>query len=205
MLSPDAITGCIVAGGRARRLGGALKPLLVVAGEPILARQRAVLAPRVGELVIAVAGPGPLAEQGVRAVFDAVADAGPLAGLAAGFGASARPWLLAVAGDMPYLAAGVLDALLAAAGPGADAADAAAAVDAVVPRVGGFPEPLCALYGRGAAEVIERHLAAGRRRTQAILDELRVRWLEEPALRAVDPELRTFTNINAPGDAPAPG
>jgi molybdopterin-guanine dinucleotide biosynthesis protein A len=189
LVTPDLVTACILAGGRARRFGGALKPLLVVDGTTILARQRAVLAPRAAELVIAVAGPGPLTEQGVRAVRDTVADAGPLAGLAAGFAASARPWLLAVAGDMPHLSPRVLDAILAAADE---------RVDAVVPRVGGFPEPLCALYGRGAAAVVARHLDGGRRRTQGILDDLRVAWLEEPALRALDPELVTFTNVNAP-------
>lgn len=192
MLARDAVTACIVAGGHARRLGGALKPLLVVDGETILARQRTVLAPRAAELVIALAAPGAqqaLAEQGVRAVYDTVADAGPLAGIAAGFAASARPWLLVVAGDMPYLAPAVLDALLAAAAPG---------LDAVVPRVGGYPEPLCALYGRRAAAVIDARLAAGDRRTQGILDDLQVGWLDEPRLRALDPELRTFTNMNVP-------
>jgi molybdopterin-guanine dinucleotide biosynthesis protein A len=191
VVARDDVTACILAGGRARRLGGALKPLLVVDGETILARQRAVLAPRAAELVIAVAGPGPLAEQGLRAVFDTVADAGPLAGLAAGLAASARPWLLAVAGDMPHLAPAVLDALLARAG---------ADVDAVVPRVNGYPEPLCAVYGRGAAPVVARYLTDGRRRTQGILDDLRVSWLDEPTLRGLDPGLRSFTNVNEPAD-----
>lgn len=196
MLRRDDVTACILAGGRARRLGGALKPLLLVDGETILARQRAVLAPRVAEIVIAVAGPGPLAEQGVRAVVDTVADAGPLAGLAAGLAASPRPWLLAVAGDMPHLAPAVLDALLAAARDD---------VDAVVPRVNGYPEPLCALYGRGAEPVITRYLTDGRRRTQGILDDLRVSWLDEETLRGLDPELRTFTNVNEPGDVTPAG
>ena len=193
MVGRADVTACIVAGGRARRLGGVLKPLLVVDGETILDRQRAVLAPRAAELVIALAretpAQAPLAGQGVRAVYDVVPDAGPLAGIAAGFAASARPWLLTVAGDMPYLSPAVLDALLAAAAPG---------VDAVVPRVNGYPEPLCALYGRRAAAVIDARLAAGDQRAQGILDDLQVAWLEEPTLRALDPSLKTFTNVNVP-------
>jgi molybdenum cofactor guanylyltransferase len=197
MVARADVTACIVAGGRARRLGGALKPLLVVDGETILTRQRAVLEPRAAEVVIALAAGdahAPLAAQGVRAVYDVVPDAGPLAGIAAGFAASARPWLLVVAGDMPYLAPSVLDALLAGAGEPGDTF----ATDAVVPRVNGYPEPLCALYGRAAAAVIGARLAAGDLRTQGILDELRVSWLDEPRLRALDPTLRTFTNVNRP-------
>ena len=189
MIPPGDLTGCILAGGRATRMGGLLKPLLVVDGATILERQRAVLAPRVGELVIALAGPGPLAEHGLRAVFDVVADAGPLAGMAAGLRASARPWLLVVAGDMPSIAGGVLDLLRAHATP---------EVDAVVPWVGGFPEPLLALYGRDAAPAIERRLAAGQRSVQGALGDLRVARVDEPALREVDAELASFRNLNRP-------
>ena len=121
------------------------------------------------------------------AVFDRHADAGPLAGLDAALAARDRPWLLVVAGDMPDLCGAVLDLLLAAR---------AADVDAVVPRIGGYPEPLLAVYGRTAAPVIGRALADGRHRTQAIFAELRVAWLDEAAVRAVDPDLASLRNIN---------
>jgi len=183
----DDVTGCILAGGRGRRLGGALKPLLIVDGERIVDRQRRVLAPRVAELLIAVAGPGPLAELGLPAVIDRHPDAGPLAGVDAALAARARPWLLVVAGDMPDLRGAVLDLLLAAR---------RADVDAVVPRIGGYPEPLLALYGLTAAPVIARALADGRRKSQAILAELRVAWIDEAAVRAVDPDLASLRNVN---------
>ena len=186
------VTGCILAGGRGRRLGGALKPLLVVDGERIVDRQRRVLAPRVDELLIALAeADGPLAALGLPVVVDRHPGAGPLAGVDAALAARARPWLLVVAGDMPDVRGEVLDALLAARAPD---------VDAVVPRVHGYPEPLLALYALTAAAPIARALADGRRKTQAILAELRVRWLDEPDLRALDPDLASFRNINAPTD-----
>jgi len=187
VIARDDLTACILAGGRARRMGGAIKPLLVVDGVTIFDRLVALLAPRAAEVVVAVAGPGPLTERGVRAVIDPVADAGPLAGLAAGFAASDRPWLLAVAGDMPSVSPAVLDLVLAGGGPD---------VDAVVPRIAGYPEPLLAAYGRGAAAAIAERLRDGRLRTQALLDDLRVAWIEEAAVRAVDPELASFRNLN---------
>jgi molybdopterin-guanine dinucleotide biosynthesis protein A len=148
-----------------------------------------LLAPRVAEIGIAVAGPGPLIEQGVRAVTDAVADAGPLAGIAAGLAASARPWLLVVAGDMPAINGAVLDLLIG---------EATAGFDAVVPWIGGYPEPLLALYARTAETRIARRLAAGQRSVQAALSGLRVLAVDEAEVRAVDPDLATFRNLNYP-------
>jgi molybdopterin-guanine dinucleotide biosynthesis protein A len=191
--APADVTGCILAGGRGSRLGGAIKPLLVVDGERIVDRQRRALAPRVAELLLAVAAAdGPLAEVGLPLIVDRRPGAGPLAGIDAALAARARPWLLVVAGDMPALAPALLDRLLAARAP---------AVDAIVPRVNGYPEPLLAVYAASAGPVIARALADGRRRTQAILAELRVTWIDEPALRAVDPALASFRNVNEPGDA----
>lgn len=187
------VTGCILAGGRGRRMGGVAKPLLVIDGERIVDRLCRLVAPRVAELLVAVAEPGPLAELGLRPVFDRHPGAGPLAGLDAALTDHARPWLLAVAGDLPTVQPAVLDLLLAARGDD---------VDAVVARVGGYPEPLLALYGRAAGPVVAAALAAGRLRTSAILDRLRVRWLDEATVRAVDPTLASFANLNHPEQLP---
>src|SRR5262245_2887958 len=153
------VTAVILAGGAGRRLGGAIKPLLVVAGERIVDRQLAILAPRVDAVVVSAQDDAPWSP--VAVVRDEVAGAGPLAGIAAAFAATTTPWLLVVAGDMPWLAGGVIDAILAAAAT----TDAAA----VVPRIGGFPEPLLAAYGRAAAPALAAALAAGERSPSRLL------------------------------------
>ena len=191
MIAPADVTACILAGGQARRMGGAAKPLLVVDGATILARQRAVLAPRTAAIVLALAGPGPLAELGLPVVHDRVPGAGPLAGITAAFAASTTPWLLAVAGDMPALSPAVLDLLLACPGP---------AHDAAAPRLGGLPEPLCALWHRRALPALDARLARGDYKVAAALTALAVAWLDEPAIRAVDPHLASFRNLNRPDE-----
>lgn len=188
MLRRDEVTACILAGGRARRMGGAVKPLLIVDGDTILARQCAVLVPRVREVIVAVATPG-AALGGLRAVIDPIADAGPLAGVVAALAALDTPWLLAVAGDMPSLAPAVNELLLAAAHD---------EVDAVAARIGGWPEPLCALWHRRCHAALAARLAAGDYKVAAALTAQRVAWLDEAAVRAVDPALATFTNVNRP-------
>ena len=188
MLRRDEVTACILAGGRARRMGGAVKPLLIVDGDTILARQCAVLVPRVREVIVAVATPG-AALGGLRAMIDPIADAGPLAGVVAALAAIDTPWLLAVAGDMPSLAPAVIELLLAAATD---------EVDAVAARIGGWPEPLCALWHRRCHAALAARLSAGDYKVAAALTAQRVAWLDEAAVRAVDPALATFTNVNRP-------
>src|SRR4051794_32683163 len=91
----DDISAVILAGGRATRLGGIAKHAIVVDGETIFSRQVRVLAPRVAEIVVA----GNV--DGYRCVQDD--GVGPLGGIAAALAAVATPWLIVIAGDMPWI------------------------------------------------------------------------------------------------------
>lgn len=182
-MSAEPCTALILAGGRATRLGGIDKSALVVDGETIFARQVRVLAPRVAEILVSSAAEVP----GYRTVVDRVAGAGPIAGIAAGLAAVTTPWMLVVAGDMPYLTGALIDRMLAAT---------TTAVDAVGIRSDGLPEPLCCVLRVAAAlPVVERRLAGGRLKASGVLvDEgLGVTWLDEVAAG-------TLTNINTPAD-----
>jgi molybdopterin-guanine dinucleotide biosynthesis protein A len=185
--SDSDCTALILAGGRATRFGGVAKHELVVDGETIFSRQVRVLAPRVAEIV--VSAPRDIA--GYRTVRDAAEGVGPLAGIAAGLAAACTPWLLVVAGDMPHVSGELVDLLLAAR-----------TGDAVGVRVGGLPEPLfCALHVR-VAEVVKRRIAEGKHKASGLLtdEDLQVRWLDESQIRAIDPDLRGLSNVNAPED-----
>ncbi len=72
--------------------------------------------------------------------------------------------------------------------------------EALVPRVQGIPQVLLARYPRSFLPTIAACLRAGRRDPRALLDHAPVRFLEEEQVRAVDPELRSFVNINTPED-----
>jgi molybdopterin-guanine dinucleotide biosynthesis protein A len=179
------VSALILAGGRATRLGGVDKGALVVAGQTIFERQVGVLAPRVGEIILATSA----AVAGHRTVADTVPGAGPIAGIAAGLAATTTPWLLVIAGDMPYVTGALIDRMLAAALDDAD-------IDAVGIRIGELPEPLlCLLRVATARPPIDRRLAAGQLKVSHILtdDALRVAWLAD-----VDPH--ALKNINAPHD-----
>ncbi|MDC7121706.1 NTP transferase domain-containing protein [Cellulomonas fimi] len=78
----------VLAGGRARRLGGTDKGAVVVAGQALLDHALAAVA---GARAIVVVGPPSVARPGVPTVQESPAFGGPVAGLAAGLAAlSAR-------------------------------------------------------------------------------------------------------------------
>jgi molybdenum cofactor guanylyltransferase len=186
----DQVTALILAGGKATRMGGVDKRELVIAGRTIFERQVEALAPCVAEIL--VSSPRPIA--GYRSVRDPVAGAGPLAGIAAGLAAAATPWLFVIAGDMPYVHRAFVELVLSRADDGCDA---------VGIRIGGLAEPLCTVMRVAAwADLVVGRLAAGRLKASSLLTDepLRVRWIEEGELRAVDPDLRALHNVNAPED-----
>jgi molybdopterin-guanine dinucleotide biosynthesis protein A len=186
----DDVTALILAGGKATRLGGVDKRELVIDGRTIFERQIAALAPCVAEVIVS----SPRAIAGYRSVVDAVPGAGPLAGIAAGLAVAATPWLLVVAGDMPYLHRAFIELVLARGDP---------SCDAVGIRIGGLPEPLCTVLRVATWRAIaSARLAAGRLKASALLTDgaARVRWIEEAELRAIDPDLRALHNVNAPED-----
>ena len=179
----DDVSALILAGGKATRFGGIAKHLLVIDGETIFARQVAVLAPRVAEIMVSSADD----IAGYRTVRDSVADAGPLGGIAAGLAAARTPWLLVVAGDMPDLDGTLIERMIRHSG-GEHA-------DAVGVRVGDLPIPLLCLLHRRVLPTVERRLASRRFKASGLLTQegLRVRWLED-----ADP--RSLRNVNSPED-----
>lgn len=186
----DDVTALVLAGGKATRLGGADKTALVVDGQTIFERQCAALLPRVAEIIVS----SPRAHPAYRTVADAVPNAGPLAGIAAGLAVATTPWLLTLAGDMPHVSGAWLDTLLARTGD---------SIDAVGIRIGGFPEPLfCVLRVEPCLPIVTRRLAARAFKASGLIEDasLRVNWIDEAEARALDPELRGLHNINAPDD-----
>jgi molybdopterin-guanine dinucleotide biosynthesis protein A len=191
-MSDVDVSALILAGGRATRMGGVAKHELVIAGETIFARQTRVLAPLVDEIIVAT----PVDLAGYRCVRDAEQGIGPLAGIAAGLASARTRWLLVVAGDMPDLSSALVAHMLECARDPARAAH-----EAVGLRIGGLPEPLfCVVRVDAARVVIGELFAVGIYKASALLDQLDVAWVDEDAIRAFDPELRSLRNVNAPGD-----
>lgn len=185
---PD-LTGLLLAGGRSRRFG-ADKACVEVEGRAMIGRVYEALAPLCVEVLVSVADAStayPLSGP-ARSVVDRAPDAGPLAGLDAGLAASATPWLLAIACDLPFLTTAALRLLVMARSEEVDA------VVAVAPD--GRMQPLCACYHRRVQPTVADQLAAGDRAMHALLDRLTV-----PTVQLSAEALR---NVNTPRDLAGP-
>jgi len=201
------VIGVILAGGQARRYAGAVKPLLEVERRTIFDRQCEVLRGLCSAIIVAAQQPAPWAA--VPVVQDRFPDGGPLAGVHAGVRYThdaGEPWCLVVAGDMPHLRADVLRLLLTQREAGAPARDGEQpAASAIAFELDGRPQPLCTLFHVSALAVLERRLAAGQGKVAAALLDpaMATHFVREAAVRAVDPTLASFHNVNSPADMPA--
>jgi molybdenum cofactor guanylyltransferase len=183
----------VLAGGASRRMGRD-KATLRVGGVELAALVLAAAA-QVADPVVLVAPEGHPAR---RVAAPAVADPGlgPLAALAAALDALEAEHVLALAADHPGLQVPLLAHLVALAGE----------ADAVVCRRGPRLEPLVAVYRRASALAAARSRLAGPPRGRSLLGllaGLRPLVVEEPEWRRVDPDGRSFADLDDPADLAA--
>lgn len=170
---------------------GTDKALLLLDGTPLIRHVIAGLRPLIAEIMIVGDPAGAFGGFGIPVIPDQRPDEGPLAGIRTALMHTDASLVFCCACDMPFLATALVRRLLELAEQD---------VSAVVPRVRGEPEPLCAVYPREALPVIEDVLASGRRSIRDVLDKLPTRYVETDDLRRYDPELRSFVNVNTPDD-----
>jgi molybdopterin-guanine dinucleotide biosynthesis protein A len=186
-------SGVIMAGGVSRRLGRD-KALEVVGGKTLIGRVVDTLTPLTTEVVAVFNRREQAAAMSlpahVRVVTDRYPGGGSLGGIFSGLCASSASWSLVVACDMPFLNPRLLRYLLTLA----------ADVDAVVPRLGGRPEPLHGLYSKACVTPFERSLREGQLKIAPALEAMRVRYVEEADIEGVDPRHLSFFNINNEAD-----
>jgi molybdopterin-guanine dinucleotide biosynthesis protein A len=187
----DDTTGVLIAGGQARRMGGAPKGLLEVGGEPLAARTIRLFRACFAEVLVVANDPAPWEGSGVRVVPDAIPGKGAPGGLHAALLSAGNDWVFAAGCDMPFLSAEGI-ALLAAWRPGAKA---------VVPRWHGRLEPLHAFWSVRCLREIEQRLRAGDPSLQQLAEAVGARIVDEAAWREIDPAGRAFENANTPEDA----
>lgn len=215
LLTYDAL---VLAGGRARRLGGVSKPDVVVSGRRLLAHvlDAAATGPGGGPRRTVVVAPRSVAvPSGVLRTLEDPPDGGPVAGIAAGLTALGRgdaaeargqgpaPWVLVLACDVPRAAGAVPRLVEACAGGGATSG--ALLVDA-----DGRDQPLVGLYRRADLDRAVTALAARRddgtvrgASVRALLAPLTLTRVPDDASSAADVD--TWDDVRALDGVAPPG
>jgi len=181
-------SAAILAGGRARRLGGQDKSALTLDGIRFIDRQREALQPLTDRIVLVGyrgASPAPFpVEQ------DRWPDVGPLGGLATALLTATTDRVLVLACDLPCVTTRFLAFL----------ANVDSDATAVVPVCDGRWQPLCAIYAKRAADTFVTALSRGDRAVASVVSQLRPRLIGHDEWAPFDRTGILLANVNTPDD-----
>jgi acetylornithine deacetylase/succinyl-diaminopimelate desuccinylase-like protein/molybdopterin-guanine dinucleotide biosynthesis protein A len=189
-LIPDC-TGVLLAGGRAERMGGLPKGLLLSGGEPLVGRSLRLLGDLFQELLIVTNDPAPYAGFGVRTVPDILAGRGAPGGLHAALGAARTGWIFLAGCDMPWLSRPGIELMARERGE----------TGAVAVLWRGHLEPFHSFWSRRSLDEIERRLARETPSLGELARAVGVHLVGEERWSEVDPQGSAFANANTPEEA----
>jgi molybdopterin-guanine dinucleotide biosynthesis protein A len=188
------VTGVLLAGGKSRRMGQD-KRFLSIGEETLYARSLSVLRSVFQHVVVVIAQDSPAVESDTRVLRDLIPDCGSLGGLYTGLKQADTEWVFAVACDMPFLDPATIRHFIQLKGEG----------DVVMAKLQHGLQPMHALYHRNCLPVIETLIQAQDFKIHQLADHpsLRARVVTPRELGRVDPEGRSFYNVNTPDDLAA--
>lgn len=183
------VSGVILAGGQSSRLG-ADKSLVNVNGQSLIEHIVAKLAKLSDDVIVVTNSPERHNHLEARLVGDVYPGKGALGGIYSGIRAAANTHSLVVACDMPFLDLNLLRYMIILA----------CEHDVVIPRIGGFSEPLHAIYSKKCLGPMDRLLAQGGLKIIDFFPEVQVRYVEEGEVDLFDPQHLSFFNVNTQSD-----
>ncbi|MGA1841126.1 MAG: molybdenum cofactor guanylyltransferase MobA [bacterium] len=184
------LTGVILAGGRGARFGEN-KALIEINGryliEWIIESYKEIF----NEIIISTNVPSVYKFTGIKTVKDIIPHKGPLVGIFSALKESLNNRIFVSACDMPFIKPALIKYM----------ATKSKEYDVVVPSLGeGMFEPLHALYKKSCLPAIERAIKSNQARIVSFYSEVRVFEMGREELMRLDPELRSFFNINTKED-----
>lgn len=192
MIKLSKMTVVVLAGGKSRRFGRD-KRGEIIGGQTLLERVMGRLSKIGDEIILVVAADSPpvawVSPQGgpaAKVVIDHFPNKGALGGIYTGVAEAASFQSLVVAGDMPFLNPGLLRLMIGLAD----------GFDVVVPLVWGHLEPLHAIYSKNCLGPMERLMQRTDLKVIDFFAEVKVRTIPEEVVTELDPQLRSFFNIN---------
>ncbi|MCW4007081.1 MAG: molybdenum cofactor guanylyltransferase [Candidatus Bathyarchaeota archaeon] len=191
-------TAIVLAGGASSRFGQD-KGVLELNGKPLIKHVVDKVRPIVDEIIVVtssqerVAEYARLVDSDVSFAVDVCESNSPLIGTLTGLSVAHGLYSLILPFDMPFISSEVISLLF----------ELCIGKAAVIPRwPNGNVEPLHAVYCTTLAlEAAKAAVAEGKLNMRAMIEKLRgVRYVSTLVVQQLDPELRTFFNINTRAD-----
>ena len=187
----ENVTGVILAGGNNSRYQGRNKAFLALDGITILDRIQSVFETLFPKIILVTNDPLAYKDKDFLIVSDIYPMRSALTGLHAGLFYTETEYAFFTACDTPFLNPAVLRLIL-------DKADGSS--DVIVPDTKEGMQPLFSAYSIRCLKPIEHRLEKSVFNIRSFFKSVKVRTVSEKALRAVDPDLSSFFNINSPED-----
>lgn len=191
------ITGVILAGGLNRRMGGRLKALLPVQGQPLVLRQLKEMSSICKQVIVVTNEPEVLlpylssfSEIDVQCITDHYVQKGPLSGIHAASLIASEQHLWIVGCDMPFISAEAAKAMAILCQE--------ANLDAVIPVLDDRVHPLHGVYSRLVGSEAKVLLEQKLYRLMGLLDHIAWRLVENGFFEQKNIPIHFVTNVNTP-------
>ena len=201
-----AMTGTILAGGENRRIP-LLKGHIEINGKKIIDSSVNLMRNLFGRVVISTNTPELYFYCGVPMIGDIINQRGPLTGIFSVLSNIKDDAIFVVACDMPFLNGQLMRYMVDKySGKNRENSEPMtsgsemAEWDAVIPVFEGKPQPLFGIYSKNILGIIEERLNKGLKKLKDMLTEINVLYIKEEEVRQIDPEGRSFLNINTMED-----
>ena len=184
-------TGVILSGGLATRYDGTEKAFLQVGGIRILDRIFDIYRELFEEIILVTNTPEKFLDWDCLIVSDLFPIRSSLTGIHAGLFYMTKPFAFVSACDTPFLKKEIVETVIGKIEP---------QIDIVMPETAAGLEPLCAAYSKRCLNSAQHHLEQEKLKIIKAFRKSRIKTISEKVLCAIDPDLRSFFNINTAQD-----
>ena len=174
---PD-IAAILLAGGASKRMGGENKAFIKINGKTIIEREIEILEPLFDRIIIVNNSFEHYSPSSKKPMFaDLKRGYGSFGGIFTGLNCCSRQYGFVLACDMPFLNQEVISYIcLRSLGH-----------DVTIPRIGGYLEPLHAVYSSRCIPFIEKLMQRGELKIVNLFNEVDVLEIEQHELATIDP------------------
>jgi len=181
------ITGIILSGGKSLRMGQN-KAFIQIGGKPIIHRIHSLFQKLFKEVIIVTNQKELFSNLNAKIYEDLIPNRGAIIGLYTGLHFSSYFYSFCVACDMPFLNEKLIHYLISQID----------GEDVILPKTNDGFQPLHAIYSKNCQKAIKKILNEGKNKILDFYPYVKVKIIEESKFKNLDPELKSFININTP-------